>query len=201
MRSLLTLRTLRSAALGALLSLGAIAGSTREAGAQTITAAYAPSCGPGTVCGSLRFTVANAGPSLLELIGLRLSSANPAFAFLDLGGNAGTYIAVDALTPDGFTGDMQVIGGGSDLSIDFTASGLPFTVGAGGTGYVEVQLTGTPALQNGVFSYTADLPSDGRIAGNVTVAATSTVPEPSTYALLATGLGTLGLIARRRRAA
>lgn len=39
------------------------------------------------------------------------------------------------------------------------------------------------------------------VSAEFTLAPSSTVPEPSTYALLATGIGALGLVARRRRMA
>ena len=45
------------------------------------------------------------------------------------------------------------------------------------------------------------LEGDGSRDGFFVGSTTSTVPEPSTYALLGTGLGVLGVLARRRRAA
>jgi hypothetical protein len=59
------------------------------------------------------------------------------------------------------------------VGADFGVSSAPFTV----------VLTGTPG-RNAIYS------------GELTV---SLVPEPGTYALLAAGLGIVGLVARRRR--
>jgi hypothetical protein len=62
------------------------------------------------------------------------------------------------------------------------------------TGYVELALTATPAYTNGSFTFSANLASGGTIGGAV-----STVPEPTTVALLGGGLALVGLVARRRR--
>ncbi|MGZ8377157.1 MAG: lectin-like protein [Gemmatirosa sp.] len=54
----------------------------------------------------------------------------------------------------------------------------------------------TELLTNGAWN---DLPTGLERYGLIESAVTSTVPEPSTYALLGSGLAFLGLVARRRR--
>jgi hypothetical protein len=196
MRPTLSPSSIRTAVVGALLSLGVLAGAPRDADAQVVTASYA--CSPAAPCSEVRFSLLNNTAFTFELNDLRLFSTGAAYAFSSAG------------VPD-FTGmdDLGIVGGfttvgplGGDLFIDFLGSvGGPFTVGAGSMGYVDVALAGTPPLTGTAFTYSASLQADQSIRGSVLAAATSTVPEPSTYALLATGLGTLGLIARRRRAA
>ena len=205
MRSTTFVRPIRSAALTAVLALGALAPA--HIAAQTVSAAYAPFSGPGTGGSSVRFGITNTTSAQLLFNTLTLSAASP-FGFATVPGSTttGTFIGVDAFGPaDPLTGPTTIANGGLLLSINFPGStgGLQFTLDAGGSGYVEVALAGTPmALTPGAFTFTATAEGvTAPIGGAVSVAATSTVPEPSTYALLATGLGTLGLIARRRRAA
>ena len=62
----------------------------------------------------------------------------------------------------------------------------------------QTLLTSLPGILAGesyINFHTAQNPG-GEIRGAINV-----VPEPSTYVLMATGIGALGLIARRRRAA
>ena len=171
-------------------------------GAQTVSAAYAPFNGPGTGSGLVRFGITNTTGAALLFNSLTLTSTSPFTFATTSGAGVGTYIAVDQFGE--FVGSSTVTIGGSRLFIDFpVTSGFQFSLGAGGSGYVQVGLAGTPvALTAGAFTFAATAEGvTAPIGGAVTVAAASTVPEPSTYALLATGLGTLGLIARRRRAA
>ena len=209
MRVVAPVRSLRSTALPVCLAALALTlpPAARVAGAQTVSAAYAPFSGPGTGSGSVRFGVTNTTGAQLLFNTLTLSAVSP-FSFATVSGsaNTGTFIGVDAFGPaEPLTGPTSITSGGMMLSINFPGStgGLQFTLDAGGSGYVEVALSGTPgALTPGAFSFTATAEGVTRpIGGTVSVAAASTVPEPSTYALLATGLGTLGLVARRRRAA
>jgi hypothetical protein len=72
-------------------------------------------------------------------------------------------------------------------------------VGLQGVTFTGTFVVGTPAamLAGGTIGRTALAAQD---APGAVLAAESVVPEPSTYALLATGLGVLGVAARRRRA-
>ena len=196
MRLPLSLSSIRTAVLGALCSFGVLAGAPNVTEAQVVTASYA--CGPSAPCSEVRFSLLNNTAFAFELNDLRLFSTGAAYAFSTAG--IPEYTGMDDL---GIVGGFTTVGPlGADVFIDFLESvGGPFTVGAGSTGYVNVALAGAPPLTGAAFAYSASLQADQSIRGNVVVAGTSTVPEPSTYALLATGLGTLGLIARRRRAA
>lgn len=190
MRVARTFRSLRAVALGAALSVGATA-----AGAQTISVQYDAACGP-SVCGSVQFNVANTTGSLLELNSLTLFASGASYAFAPIGPT--TVTAVDDFSP--FPADATVGAGGTQIFIDFLNPGpFPFTLDVGNTGYLELQLAGTPELQGGAFTFSAVLSDQETVRGTVSVAGSSVVPEPSTYILMATGMGALGLIARRRR--
>lgn len=191
MRAARSFRALRAAALGAVLSLGAA-----TAGAQTISVQYEPGCGPSTFCGSVQFNVTNTTGALLELNTLTLFASGASYAFTPVGPTTAT--ASDDFGP--FPAEATVAAGGSQIFIDFLNPGpFPFTLDVGNTGYLELQLAGTPELQGGAFTFSAGLSNQETVRGTVSAAGASVVPEPSTYILMATGMGALGLIARRRR--
>jgi hypothetical protein len=175
----------------------AAVGGASTAGAQLINMTYAPSCGPGTTCTSLRFNLVNSGGSTLLFTALAFTSNNAAFRFAPTAGGVSFYSANDAVGPLG--GPATVAPGGAQLSIDFVgSSGFPFELTPGTSGWLDVPLSATPAIApnaGGTFSYAATV-QGATLTGNVAV-----LPEPSTYALLGTGLAVLGLASRRRRRA
>lgn len=169
-----------------------VLGGASIAGAQVIAAGYAPACGPGTTCSTLRFSIGNYGSSSLVLNTLTLTSTNPAFRLAPLAGGTSLFQASDAL--GGFTGTGTVAAGGARIFIDFLGgSGFAFELAPLSTGFVQMALTTTPAYTNGSFTFSAGLANGGTIDGAV-----STVPEPTTVALLGGGLALVGLVARRR---
>jgi len=191
-----TLSLLRRLTAGAVVAFAAHAAS---AGAQLVTAAYAPSCGPGTPCGSVRFTLTNVSATTMKFDALTLTSAGAPFIFSSAGGAVATYEAVDVSGPFGGVGTLNAAR--TSFSINFLDTGLPFELTPGFGGYVELQLAGAPALPalpgSGAFQFTA-LPtgSNTPITGAVV-----TTPEPATFVLLGSGLALVALGRRRRRVA
>ncbi len=190
--SSLAMRMLRRAAVGALLLSAA---GALPAAAQSISVAYLPGNGPGTGFGQARFTI-SAGSSALFVDALTLNAQPGAATFAHVGG-VGDFVGEDQFEGGGvFGGATSVTPGGGSLLIDFLAQlGGAFTLDANGSGYVIVELD----EDAGPLAYTFAADTD---AGPITgiVGTVSTVPEPGTVVLLATGLGLVGLVARRRRA-
>lgn len=191
-------RRMRSALLAAMAAL--TLGGARQAAAQTLSAAYAPGCGPGTVCDLVRFALSASGsPFALNTLTITLASPH---GFVAAGGT-GIYTAEDEI--GAFGGFTTVSTGGSRLFINFLDTGdpenpgLPFTIGAFGSGYVEVDATATSGpLVPFAFNYMGELEGGGTITGSVGV--TSVVPEPATVILLSSGMLCLwGSYMRRRR--
>lgn len=160
--------------------------------AQTVAVGYAPACASAS-CGIVRFGVTNTTASLLSLASLRLVAASNAFAF-DATGTP-TFQALDSFGP---LGGPVTVTGGTQLLADFVnGAGFPFELAAGATGFVDVELAGTPAFATGAFTFTATRVGGGTVSGTVT--ATTVIPEPATVALTAAGLVALAVSARRRR--
>ena len=173
----------------------ALLGGAAAAGAQRVTAAYAPSCGPTTSCSLLRFQVENYGTSSLLLNTLTLTGTSAAFRFAPAAGGVALYQAVDAVGP--FGGSGTVAPGGTPLFINFLGgNGFSFELAPSSFGYVEVALAQVPAVVDGAFTFSAAVNGGAAIAGSVAV-----IPEPTTVALLGGGLALVGIGARRRRRA
>jgi hypothetical protein len=187
-RSRLALRSVIAAAM-------LLVTSTAAAAAQTFTVGYAPGAGPGTGFGLLRFGV-TAGSNGLLLQSLTIGSpAN--YTFVSLGGGVGVFSVSDDL---GEYSDLSTVGAmGESVFIDFTGGSAfpPFTLGANSSGWIDVQVAESEAPAPFVFTYTGTLVGGEEITGTIT-GNVSTVPEPGTVGLLATGLIGLGLVARRK---
>ncbi len=192
-------RSVRHAASAAALMAGALVAPSAAHAQATVSASYAPFCGPGTACGSLRFDITNASGGTQLFNTLTLNSSGAPFLFAAMAGGATLYQAADVYGPFGGIGTVSA--GGTQLFIDFLGgSGFAFELAAGTSGYVEVPLAGTPAITGSSFTFSATV--DGLpngVAG--TVGVVSTVPEPATVALLASGLAVIGAAASRRRRA
>lgn len=186
----------RRTALGAVLAGAAFLAGAPAAGAQTVSASYAPECGPGTACTSVSFLIENTTGAELLLDNFTFTIApSAALQFAATGGFV-AYVGGD---------DMGLLFGGASLvdrslTFDFlTDVGGPFTLGIGSFGTLSVQLAEALPLPQQAFSFSGTTSDGGQVAGDVLVGDVSVVPEPSTYLLMATGLGVMGLAVRRRR--
>ncbi len=106
-----------------------------------------------------------------------------------------------ALAPGAF--NAPTIGTVGPLGLDvLSANG--FEVLGDGTAYAALNVDGGSSLVTGLYTInlaTGMATSIGSFNGTLSGLSVSAVPEPSTYALLAMGLGVVGFVARRRRTA
>jgi len=174
------LRRLSAAALVALLL---------APGAASAQLGFGVTCTPGIPgCTSLRFSFADSGPDV-GLNTLNLLLGGSAWTFTPGGSSTvGLYSAVDGVGP--FSGFTTIGASGRSAAIDFLDNGFPFTLLSGGTGYLDIQATGTGAPPDASFTATTD--------GGATITGSS-VPEPPTASLLGAGLAALVLGAAHRR--
>jgi hypothetical protein len=198
LRLSILVRPARRLALATAALVGALGASSGAAAAQTITATYAPACGPGTPCTLVQFDITNGTGSQLDLATLTFISAGSPFLFAPVGGGSTLYQAVDSF--GGFGGIGAVSSGGTQVFINFLDTSLPFTLLDGGSGFVALELEGTPDLAGSSFRFSGELAGGGTVQGRVL--ATSTVPEPATIVLMGSGLAALAsgtVLSRRRR--
>ena len=125
------------------------------------------------------------------------------------------YLMANPFTYTASTFNLRVVftaPGASNQQFSALLSGAVTVDGAGGVSinfdnnpqtfsYSGVNGSGTVSLSVNDLSIIAPAQGElrvGIVSGNLT-ATNSVVPEPSTYVLLATGMGALGMVARRRR--
>jgi hypothetical protein len=149
-------------------------------------------CSPGIPsCGSLRFFIQAVGGVSIDQLFITLLSP-PAQFLSGPDPSTGTYSAEDSFGPYG--GFTTISGGGSSVAIDFLENGFPFETIGGDTGTLDFEANGVGDINGLLFTATGVL-DDG---GTFTISAT---PEPTTLALMATGLVAVAGIRRKRRRA
>jgi probable HAF family extracellular repeat protein len=129
-----------------------------------------------------------------QVVGMSVTAAGGGHAFItgpngvgmtDLGTPAESYSDASGINDAG-----QVVGG------VYTAAGVPhaFITGPNGVGITD--LNSLVSVPGGATLTYAVINNHGQVA-----AVGALIPEPETYAMLLAGLGLLGFIARRRKAA
>ncbi len=207
--------TKRSATLAlAIMGLAAAA----PAGAQTTVSGstfgcFGAGCNP-VGSASATYAIGTTGASILFTGASFSGTTNPTTNGFSVG-SFGSFVlnGVTATTPNtNFTTPFTLLfaltapGGASTPASTFTVNG--FVGNTGGQPSRDVSYTGgstnfTFTGGSGVITYNGDNIgfSPNNIGGRISATAASTVPEPSTYALLATGfVGLAGAVVRRRNA-
>lgn len=159
---------------------------------ETVDGAFAGSITPGSTVGTIQdLTIGTTG-----VVG---TPVNP---FLQIGGFSFTLTGA----PNGNTfGPISLfnIGTGTAGTFGFSGTVTGGAYGATGRNYQGVftaQFAGqTPAQVFNTVNSGSSLPVS--FSANILVAEATVIPEPSTYVLLATGLGALALVGLRRRGA
>jgi hypothetical protein len=154
----------------------------------TIQAPFSGSIVPGT-SGTIQDLVASSS----NFVGLPIAN------FLTIGG----YTFSLASAPAGNTfGPISLFDNGTGTTATFgvrgTVTGSGFATAQNYNGVFTAQFAGlNPGQVFNAINTGGTLPV--AFSAEFNVVASSVVPEPSTYALLATGIGALGAVARRRR--
>ena len=128
---------------------------------------------------------------------------DPATATVLYGIDASRNALVQLVNPNG--GAANVVGTLTGVTASAISGFDIVTVGGVNTAFLTA-FNSTSALSSlytlnltsGAASLVGTISVGGGVQGLAIVPATSTIPEPGTYALLATGLAGLGLVARRR---
>ncbi|HEX4682783.1 MAG TPA: PEP-CTERM sorting domain-containing protein [Gemmatimonadaceae bacterium] len=168
------------------LTLGLILATAARADAQVNVGV---GCSPGIPsCGSLRFFIQAVGGVSIDQLFITLLS--PPAAFVPGSGSTGTYSAEDSFGPYG--GFTTIGGSGASLAIDFLENGFPFETLGSDIGTLDLGAQGVGSV-SGLYYTVSGVTDDG---GTFTVSAT---PEPATLALVATGLGVIVGMRRRRK--
>ena len=169
----------------------AVAALLATAGRAEAQVSVSVGCSPGIPgCASLRFFTEAVGGVAIDQLFITLLT--PAWRFTPGGSpTVGSYSAEDSFGL--FSGFTTIGSGGSALSIDFFGdNGFPFDVHDGDTGKLDIAALGTGST-NGLYYTVSGITDDG---GRFTV---SNTPEPASIVLLATGLGAMEIVRRKRK--